>query len=514
METLSKKVVIKSFLWTIAVLLLFSAFLHGNTNFKAYSTDGEAKVFIDPPETELHGKAVGDTFTVNVAVANITGLCGLEFKLYWDPTLLECTKMEENLFKTVTPPGNESNIWKLKHLINNTAGMAWYGYAYMDLPYAIEKGYAPINITTETFPPNGKLAAAILTFKIKKAPPSGTYYSCDFNLDEVKAGDKNGEPIPVTVKDGLYKIYGPVITLKVEPQTHITTIRNETFSINVTISNVSNESKLVGVEFKLGYDPEILTLVSVTEGPFLKEFAVEPSLGTQFMTDYRTNYVTVGIIILPDENGTWHPPFPEGSGTVATLTFNVTKGPGVSCSLQLFDTKVAGLVLVDSEPDFVPLDHVAESGLFDFSIEILYHTITWEDHTFTVVTKSNSSVSPFPPEPMIFDPANKLISFNVSGPDGTVGFTNVTIPKDLLRLGSPSDSWLVFVNSEQVTPVVWENATHTELHFTYSHSTKVVIIKGTWVVPEFPEYTMITLLLAATSSIVVLTRLTSKRKPR
>jgi hypothetical protein len=204
MET-SKKVIIKSFLWAIVVLLLFSALLHGNTNFKAYSTNGEAKVFIDPPKTELYGKAVGDTFAVNVTVANITGLCGLEFKLYWNSSLLNCTSMQENLYKTVTPSGEEDNIWKLKHIVDNTAGMAWYAYLYMDLPRAITAGYAPINITTETFPPEGKLAAAILTFKIIEAPTEGNV-SCALHLDEVKPGDQNGEPIPVTVEDGLYII--------------------------------------------------------------------------------------------------------------------------------------------------------------------------------------------------------------------------------------------------------------------------------------------------------------------
>ncbi|MEM1588854.1 MAG: cohesin domain-containing protein [Candidatus Bathyarchaeia archaeon] len=512
MKTLSKEFNIESLILPVVILLLISAFSLKTSNFKAYSTDGTgAKVFVDPPNIVLQDKAVGDTFTVNVTVANITGLCGLEFHLYWDPTLLQCTEMKENLYKTVTPEDERENIWKIKHAINNTGGFVWYGYAFQDLDRAISGGYAPINITTETFPPNGKLAAAILTFKIISVPPSGKYATCTFDLDEVKPGDRYAQPIPVTVEDGLYKIYGPRIRLKVEPQTHMTTIRNETFTVNVTISNVSNESKLVGVEFALGYNPEILTLVKVTEGPFLKEFAVEPSLGTFFMKDERADYVTVGIIILSDENGTWHPPFPEGSGTIATLTFNVTKGPGVSCELLLFNTKVAGLVLVDSEPDFVPLEHEAESGFFDFSVEILYHTVTWNGLTFTVVTKSNSSVSPFPPEPIIFDAENKLISFNVSGPDGTFGFTNVTIPKSLLWLASPTDTWTVLVDGEPVTPVVWENGTHTELHFTYSHSTKVVEIIGTGVIPEFTAYMIITLLITAASTVAAAVKL-NKRK--
>jgi hypothetical protein len=325
-----------------------------------------AKVFVDPKDNIFPPPylGVGDTFTVNVAVANITGLCGLEFKLYWDPTLLECTKMEENLFKTVTPPGETDNIWKLKHIVDNTAGMAWYGYGYMDLPRAIAGGYAPINITTETFPPNGKLAAAILTFKIIRAPTMAEgKVSCILNLDEVKAGDKNGEPIPVTVEDGYYELKWSPPTIKpyfsVDPPSYEATALGEVFNISIKINNLAEGWEAEGFEFKLRYNGTILELLEVYKGPFLEPFGAPPNQGVLLMVDRRTNYVTVGLVVMPDVNGTWHPPFPHGSGVIAILEFKaIYQGlfPEVaSCPLDLYDTKV-GNWLGEPVPQDPPVD--------------------------------------------------------------------------------------------------------------------------------------------------------------
>ncbi|MEM1588850.1 MAG: cohesin domain-containing protein [Candidatus Bathyarchaeia archaeon] len=312
----------------------------------------QAKVFVDPPSVIFPPPylGVGDTFTVNVAVANITGLCGLEFHLYWDPTLLQCTEMKENLYKTVTPPGEEDNIWKLKHIIDNTDGFVWYSYAFMDLDRAISGGYAPINITTETFPPNGKLAAAILTFKIIRAPTMAEgKVSCTLDLDEVKPGDRYAQPIPVTVEDGYYELQWTPPTVKpyfsVDPPSYEATALGEVFNISVKINNLHEGWEAEGFEFTLEFNDTILDLLNVYKGPFLEPFGAPPNQGVLLLKDIRVGSVTVGLVVLPDENGTWHPPFPHGTGVIAILEFKATyQGlfPEVaSCPLELKYTKVA-----------------------------------------------------------------------------------------------------------------------------------------------------------------------------
>jgi len=121
---------------------------------------------------------------------------------------------------------------------------------------------------------------------------------------------------------------------------------------------------------------------------------------------------------------------------------------------------------------------------------------TTPEHT-TVIC--NSTISDFK-----FNSADKVISFNVTGPNETMGFCRVTIPHRLL-----SGSYEVLVDG--LPPLASKelassNSTHTVLYFTYIHSTRQVII--------VPEYSVVLLLLfaMATLTITVARRLSSQRK--
>jgi parallel beta-helix repeat protein len=97
-----------------------------------------------------------------------------------------------------------------------------------------------------------------------------------------------------------------------------------------------------------------------------------------------------------------------------------------------------------------------------------------EDVTYHVDVVSNSTLSDFN-----FNQPDKLINFNVTGPDDTLGFCRVTIPKILL--GGP---YTVLVdNLSPTTLTETSNGIHTFLCFTYSHTTKNVKIIGTRVGP-------------------------------
>jgi hypothetical protein len=58
----------------------------------------------------------------------------------------------------------------------------------------------------------------------------------------------------------------------------------------------------------------------------------------------------------------------------------------------------------------------------------------------------------------------------------------MTIPKQLLY-GEP---WIVLIDSKSTPPTITENATHSTLYFTYSHSTHKVQIIGTHIIPPPP----------------------------
>jgi hypothetical protein len=90
---------------------------------------------------------------------------------------------------------------------------------------------------------------------------------------------------------------------------------------------------------------------------------------------------------------------------------------------------------------------------------------------------TNSTVSEFS-----FNPGLKRISFNVTGATGS-GFINVTIPRALTY--AALDAWIVRVDSSQVTFNVTENGGFVFLYLNYSHSTHMIEIFGTWIIPEF-----------------------------
>jgi len=122
---------------------------------------------------------------------------------------------------------------------------------------------------------------------------------------------------------------------------------NGTFTVNITLSNVSDSMTLVGVEFKLRYNTTLLQVVRVDNGTFLEGFAGSPNGGMLYYGPIMgPDYVQFAGLILPDVNCTWHAPFPSGNGTIATITFKVMyqpyglQNPTIYCNLTLFDTKL------------------------------------------------------------------------------------------------------------------------------------------------------------------------------
>jgi hypothetical protein len=82
------------------------------------------------------------------------------------------------------------------------------------------------------------------------------------------------------------------------------------------------------------------------------------------------------------------------------------------------------------------------------------------------------------------------MSFNVTGKQGSTGFCRVAIPKDIMNV-----TFIVFVNGTEIpyTILSCSNANISYLYFTYTHSTKQVIIT-----PEFPSFLILPLLMIIT----------------
>jgi len=88
-----------------------------------------------------------------------------------------------------------------------------------------------------------------------------------------------------------------------------------------------------------------------------------------------------------------------------------------------------------------------------------------------VTIHSNSTIASFN-----YDSLLAQISFNSTGPSNSLGFCNVTIPKDLLS-ASPPEAWLVTIDGTNTSCTLRENSTHTSLYFAYAQNTRRIRIK-------------------------------------
>jgi hypothetical protein len=120
----------------------------------------------------------------------------------------------------------------------------------------------------------------------------------------------------------------------------------------------------------------------------------------------------------------------------------------------------------------------------------------------SITVLSNSTLSDF-----AFDRSLNQISFNASGEAGTAGYSNVSIPQDLL----PGTYLSLRIDEELQSYAYYQNVTHTSLYFKYTHQDVLqVTINGNGVIPEFAPVIILPLFIIATLIAIIF----SKRKLR
>jgi len=137
-------------------------------------------------------------------------------------------------------------------------------------------------------------------------------------------------------------------------------------------------------------------------------------------------------------------------------------------------------------------------------------SVVWGGVTYPVEAFSNNTIS-F----LNFSQLSKEISFNVTGPTGTIGFSNMTIPKQLLDAPGtpPIGSWIILLDGQDVTSTarISGNSTHTFIYLSYPLTTHKIEIIGTTVVPEFATTFAFLSLLAGLSAIVFVATMEKRR---
>ena len=127
-------------------------------------------------------------------------------------------------------------------------------------------------------------------------------------------------------------------------------------------------------------------------------------------------------------------------------------------------------------------------------------------NTYIINPQSNSYLTNFNfNETFIEDPWKGLLSFNVLITIGS-GYCNVTIPKNLTKGLPPLPYWRVLRDGVDITSSaeIHDNATHTFIYFTFSQGSHTIEISGKWVVPEFPVFMLLLIIMMATLAVAVL----------
>ena len=283
-------------------------------------------------------------------------------------------------------------------------------------------------------------------------------------------------------------------TLYIDPPTYTATSRGEIVSLDINIRDLEENLSVIAVEFKLGFDPDIFEFSSITEGPFMASFTGSPNGGSYFVYMVRNEYVLAAVVVLPDENATWHAPLPNGNGTIATVSFEIIGGPAVTADFTLYDTKLS-----DTTGVLPGVTHNVEDATFNFPVEYLTQHITWDGLDYAVSTESNSTISDI--EFTIGD----NIAFNVAGETGSTGYMYLEMPREFM-----DGTFSVLINGIPTPFAIWQNATHTTLYFVYTHSTKSIMIFGSQVAPEFHSIALVLTPFIASLAMAVMKTRTGK----
>lgn len=335
----------KNRLLAISILLMLTISLLGVSLNIPNFAEGQ----LLPPELQVEPSTyeathLNETFNIDVTINSLDALwkaVSVQFRLCYDDTLLEVVDVSEGPFM-------QNPIWNLygTHFIQYIEPDGIYG------PHILVGIILLPNPTTGEYDqpqfPEGSETIATITFKaiyrtIEPEPPA----TCPLTLNDTMILDEDLNEIEHSTKDAIYRASPlPLPKLIVEPSIYSATHLGETFDISITISNLDSDWKMVAVQFRLCYTDALLEVVDVAEGPFMKDPRWN-LYGTYFINYTEPDgicgpHVLVGIMLLPNATGGWTK-FPEGNGTLATITFKAISQPAepkpsVSSPLTLNDT--------------------------------------------------------------------------------------------------------------------------------------------------------------------------------
>jgi len=349
MEKTSRTIISKKAL-LLTLALTMSTIMAGTV--PSLASEEKPTIYVSP-STYL-ATHIAEIFQINVNIKNLTEdqqLIGVQWKLKFDTTILEALNVTEGDFL--------KNWAETAGLDPDDIFFWWLQEEDYAISFAI---YIKFAVAPPTVFPEGSGTLATITFNATHRPTEAEpTASCILELTDTILLDVDEEDIAHSSENGYYEITPlSFSSITVTPDLYIATHIGEIFNVTIDIKSLDRDWRLIGAEFTLHYNTTLLETKEdwISEGPFLQQFA---PYGTWFDSYVERDYGLVGILILPNATGGWNPPFPEGNGTLVTITFNATYlpwEPEPSCILQLDDTK-----LIDVNIDLIP--HTISHGYYE-----------------------------------------------------------------------------------------------------------------------------------------------------
>jgi len=275
----------------------------------------EATLYVDPPKIIDPTLLPCQNFTIDIKIDDADRLYYLEFKLNFDPSVLNAT---DAMVGDFIPPEATSEIE-----LNNTEGYVWFIISLDPLETSLQ----------------GNGTVANVTFHVINLGVTNISFS------DVYLADSSNEPLPFITLDGYFNnmLIGK---LAVQPKEIIdpSLTPPKTFEINITIDDVES---LYGYEFTLSFNPAILACISITFLDALNE--------TNYIPQVNWNNSIGNVWIEVDYYPPAEPLIIYDPVAFVTIKFRVkTFGATI---LDLHDTS-----LIDAEGE--PITHEVEDGLF------------------------------------------------------------------------------------------------------------------------------------------------------
>ncbi len=291
----------------------------------------ETEFYLDPPVVTA---IPGGIFTANVKVAKVKTLYTYQFKLKWEPSLLDVTSVTEGPFLNAEGTYKtyfDSKIW------NSPDPLGLSGYTTV---------YCTLLGEPATAAASGDGTLATIEFLVKEEG------NTSLHLYDTKLLNDMQVEMSHETEDGYFQS-APPPEISVEPSNIVdaSLLPGNAFTINI---NVIQAVDVYAWSLNMSWDPALLNVTDVEEGFFLNQGAYNTTFNTQIHQEEGHLYTNCSLFGEPPDVSA------SGNGTLISISFLV-ESVGISV-LDLYDSKLF-------DYGGAPILHVSKDGYFENSGE-------------------------------------------------------------------------------------------------------------------------------------------------